>query len=346
MRGAIGGYVFHFIAVLIAGAMTFAGASARAQTCEFLFESSNSNSTEPSRSNAPEAEVAIGSFQNRWVLSPEFVAGLRAMASWAPKFEFISATEGLLSQRTYRRRPVDDQLQILFLVLQLHVRAHQAARDEQRRLLLNTAQYFISGKSRLRIDRKAHLAYMQGDATVINPGVIFDISKPLIKRDRDYSALSTSLTALAHEVSHGLSRVTVGGRIAYLIEEYRAYQVGFVAENGRWPSKAESAAALLDVLFNPWRLEAYETLPEVFLRRWRTEPYRRLFESLSLNIENVVDELQKFRTPEFVARKNSLSAEDIDKMRANIQVRLISDASDSAPAPAFGWPGFPFNEKK
>jgi hypothetical protein len=268
------------------------------------------------------------------------------MSVWAPPGVLLRTAEDLLSQPTYRRRSFEDQLQILFLVLQLQIRASLAKESVPRDLYLNTARQFTSGDSRLRIDRRVVLANWAGESTAINPGVVFDVAKPLLPGDAQFALLSQSIGALAHEVSHALSRPTVAGRISYLIEEYRAYQVGFVAEHQRWPSKAQSAASLLDVLFNPWRIEGYEMLAKTFLNRWKTEPYRQLFETLSLDVEKVAAELSSFRSPEFVGRRKSLSADEIAEMRTIIHARLISVDSNFEPAPKIGWDGYERNEKK
>jgi hypothetical protein len=351
VRGAGGSYKFRFLAFLAVGFATVSEVVVYAQSCDSLFSASGDarfgSSVGPQNpGKTDDADVRIRQFQNRWKVNPEFEIGLHAMSRWAPRSELFDIAESLLRQRNYRRHSPSDQLQILFLLLQLQSRSNLATDEGLRRLFLNTLRPFTSGRLRLSIDRSVLLAYWLGEVVALNPGVEFDVTKPIVPSDPKFELLSRSLAALAHEVSHALSQPAVVGRISYLIEEYRAHQVGFIAENEYWPSKAQSASALLEVLFNPWRQEAYESLSEVFLRRWRTEPYRRLFELLSLDIEKVALELRSFRTPEFVARNTALPDSEIAKMRAIIQERLIPAQAHREPAPKFGWRGFTQNAPK
>lgn len=340
MRGAIRGWSFLFIVLVMAGARAFADGGA-AFSCEHLFTPTLSGSEDSTR-----IQSGFAKFEDRWHLAPEFSEGLRAIATWAPPSMLVEVTNGLLKQRQYRRRLPQDQLQILFVVLQLRIRAGLADVELSQKLLENTAARIVSGRVRLRIDRNILLAHWSRESMVLNPGMVFDVSKPIVRGDPNEFALMQSLGAIAHEMSHSLSRPKVEGKIGYLIEEYRAYQVGFLAQNGYWPSKADSVLSLLQLLFNPWRLESYEILADVFMRRWKTEPYRRLFAELSLDIEKVANELRAFRTAEFVARTEPLSNEDIDQMRSMLKAKLIRHKSYFEPAPKFGWTGFEQNLSK
>ncbi len=123
-----------------------------------------------------------------------------------------------------------------------------------RAIMDNTLNKFLDGDYKLvwkeyKSDGKSTTYGEGGDSTLwLNKGIVADGNAKMIENSKtNHLALSTT----PHEVNHNINGDKVAKTYKYFEAEYRAWYVGFKAENGREPTNQEAMEQRLSWQLNP-----------------------------------------------------------------------------------------------
>lgn len=175
-----------------------------------------------------------------------------------PDARAVTNFERLAAKEWFQDDDLGDKQRALKLV------GHMSTSDGDRAILDNTLDKFLAEDAPFRLEI-AHIG--AGRAGEAGDGVL-TIQESLVAADNDPLAAQAQYLAdsvIPHEVSHLIHDDHVAPTFEYLNAEYRAWYVGFTAQNGRAPTNEEALgrwAGELSVGGVYWDLAAEDALAD------------------------------------------------------------------------------------
>lgn len=192
------------------------------------------------------ADLAVAGDLLSLIQNPNF-AGLPAdtqtailsQASNYPDSRAVANLERMVDQQWFRDQDLADQQRSAKLV------AHMSADDTgDRDIIENTLDRFLAPNADYKLQwlpiaadpGNVTLGYASGDTLTLNEDLVPADNNP-VGTGMDARVIENTS---AHEVSHLVNGDTPSQTFEYLNEEYRAWYVGYEAQNGRPPSNQEA----------------------------------------------------------------------------------------------------------